>query len=302
MRKLLTVLAVCVCSVMLVVSASAQGVFGAIFTTNSDGTEVNANIYADKGDVYLDGGPGPGAPKTAAGLPDGTYYFQVTDPSGKTLLSTDPLNCRQFIVSGGIITAVTGPCPHTPGSDVDHGATTVQLMPYKDTPNSGGEYKVWATAIQDIDSKCDVTVVDCTPNKLAHGFISSKSKTDNYKVRGVARECDTRFFPDLNGNGYKDDGEDWIDGLGIKWTDTLGASNSKWSYLNTNLDINHEAHVEAVENGTHTISIQNQPGCSVGNIFVNGSALKTKGPQNVYVNVKPSFKSGTIFIDVACVQ
>ena len=52
---------------------------------------MNFNIYDSKDDVYLDGGPGPGAPQTAAGLDDGTYYFMVTDPSGHTLLSEDPI-------------------------------------------------------------------------------------------------------------------------------------------------------------------------------------------------------------------
>ena len=45
-------------------------------------------------------------PQTAAGLDDGTYVFQVTDPSGKALLSTDPARCRQFTVAGGVITGV----------------------------------------------------------------------------------------------------------------------------------------------------------------------------------------------------
>src|SRR6266446_1568148 len=69
---------------------------GAIFTTVFDGSEVNVNQYPSKADVYLDGGPGIGAPQTAAALDDGTYYFQVTDPSGKTLLSTDSIACRRF--------------------------------------------------------------------------------------------------------------------------------------------------------------------------------------------------------------
>ena len=60
---------------------------GAIFTTMPDGSRVNANIYTNAYDVYLDGGPGPNAPPGAAGLPEGDYYFQVTDPSGKKLLS-----------------------------------------------------------------------------------------------------------------------------------------------------------------------------------------------------------------------
>ena len=43
---------------------------GAIFTTLVDGTRVNANIYAAKTDVYLDGGPGNGAPQQSAGASD----------------------------------------------------------------------------------------------------------------------------------------------------------------------------------------------------------------------------------------
>src|SRR5690349_20372995 len=72
---------------------------GAIFTRLPDGSAVNFTIYPSKLDVYLDGGPGPGAPVGAAGLDDGTYVFQVTDPSGKTLLSQDVAACRQIVVS-----------------------------------------------------------------------------------------------------------------------------------------------------------------------------------------------------------
>src|SRR5262249_23479211 len=82
---------------------------GAIFTTIPDGTIVNANTqYMSKCAVYLDGGPGPNAPAKAAGLPAGDYFFQVTDPNGSTLLSTDPVSNRRFRVSNGVITAYTG--------------------------------------------------------------------------------------------------------------------------------------------------------------------------------------------------
>src|SRR5882672_1834064 len=126
-------------AVVAVVSLKAAAPSGAIFTTVVDGSEVNYNIYQAKEDVYLDGGPGPGAPQTAAGLDDGVYVFQVTDPSGKTLLSTDPVECRQFTITTGIITS-TAPssCPHTTGTDVDHNALTIQLFPFDDTPNNGG--------------------------------------------------------------------------------------------------------------------------------------------------------------------
>lgn len=62
---------------------------GAIFTTTPAGDIVNENVrYESKQEVFLDGGPGPNAPRTAAALPAGLYYFQVTDPSGKCLLSS----------------------------------------------------------------------------------------------------------------------------------------------------------------------------------------------------------------------
>ena len=285
------------------VPLKAHAPSGAIFTTLPDGSEVNYNIYASKDDVYLDGGPGVGAPQTAAGLDDGTYVFQVTDPSGKTLLSTDPARCRQVVVSNGIITGVvaTG-CQHLTGLDVDHGATTVQLMPYLDTPNPGGEYKAWITTVEDFLLGCDalgvangLDVVNCggKTGGNAHGFVPRHSKTDNFKVGGSPREIDTRFR----------DGNIWgpfIDGLGIVWTDPLGASNAKWSYLNAALDINHEAHVEAAEGGTHSITIPAQAGCAVGEVYVAGTLQRKRGPQTVKVSISPSFKGDTIFIDVVC--
>jgi hypothetical protein len=62
---------------------------GAIFTTTPGGEIVNENVrYESKLEVFLDGGPGPNAPGSAAALPAGYYYFQVTNPSGKCLLSS----------------------------------------------------------------------------------------------------------------------------------------------------------------------------------------------------------------------
>ena len=276
------------------VTVTAVAPSGAIFTTLADGSEVNYNIYAAKEDVYLDGGPGPGAPQTAAGLDDGIYVFQVTDPSGKTLLSTDPAGCRQFTVSGGIITGVVafGGCQHVTGTDIDHNAVTVQLMPFNDTPNPGGEYKVWVTLLENYVCAGNLAIVDCGPKKqgAAHGFIPRYTKTDNFKVRGGPREIDTRFF-DPQGN--------FLDGRMITWTDTVGGSNIKWSYEDLAHDIHHEAHVEDVENGTHYITIPNQAGCTVGDVFMAGNYQGT-GPQTVAVWVDPNWPGDTIFIDVHC--
>jgi hypothetical protein len=275
--------------------AAGNAPSGAIFTTVADGSEVNFNIYPSKDAVYLDGGPGPGAPQTAAGLDDGIYVFQVTDPSGKTLLSTDAAQCRQFTVLNGIITS-TAPspagCAHLTGLDVDHGATTIQLLPYNDTPNPGGEYKVWATLTSNY-ACTDLTQVDCTTKGSKHGFVPGNSKTDNFKVGGGPLEIDTRFFP----TGQYGD---WIDGLAITHTDPLGGTNVKWSYLAPSHQVFHEAHVEDVETGTHYITVDNQPGCTVGHVLLNGSTLPKTGPQTVAVTVRNNEKTDTLRVDVEC--
>ena len=96
--------------VFLSSSALAARLAGAIFTTDPGGNVVNANVqYTDKREVYLDGGPGPNAPSTAAGLEDGLYVFQVTDPAGKALLSQDPSKCRIVRVENGLIVGLVLP-------------------------------------------------------------------------------------------------------------------------------------------------------------------------------------------------
>jgi hypothetical protein len=272
---------------------------GAIFTTVVDGSEVNFNHYPSKPDVYLDGGPGPGAPQTAAGLDDGTYVFQVTDPSGKNLLSTDLPRCRQFTVSNGIITGVvvTG-CQHSTGTDIDHGAKTVQLIPYNDTPNPGGVYKVWVTTVENFLAGCLALGV---PNGLdiadagrtggnAHGFVCGDSKTDNFKVgKQPVVEIDTRFFDSTT--------KQILDQRKVTWIDTNGAQNDKWSYYAPQLYVMHEAHVEGVETGVHQIVINDQPGATVEYIMTpDGQRLN--GAQTVSVHVPNLNKEKTYWIDV----
>lgn len=211
---------------------------GAIFTTLEDGSRVNANIYENLEDVYLDGGPGPNAPASAAGLPAGDYYFQVTDPSGKTLLSSDEVECRRFTVNEhGVISAVVShlhkikgklqECSHATGTDFDHselGAITVQLFPYAKTPNKGGVYKVWVTRVEDYDPSAT----------QFHGFIPRCSKTDNYKVikKGkdiIPPEICIIKFDDSNMNGVKDEGEVEIEGWPVTVIDPVGTSQTLYT-------------------------------------------------------------------------
>lgn len=229
-------------------SASAQNFSGSIFTTFAGGTVVNGNIYPDKSSVYLNGGP---QNTNSKGLPIGTYYFQVTDPNGNVLLSTDDITCRQVVVgigtggqgvfqghpAGGPLAACTASDGglgnfHANGSvnAANGGSIPVQLCAqsgcpagspdFLDTPNQGGEYKVWLTNVSDYDP------VNC-PN---HGFCAGKSKTDNFKVQAsqCTSNCPSQHFTisgtkfyDANLDGIQDNGE-----AGIQfWQIRIGSSN-----------------------------------------------------------------------------
>lgn len=291
-------------------AAFAHAPSGAIFTTLVDGSEVNFNQFPSKEAVYLDGGPGPGAPQTAAGLDDDTYVFQVTDPSGRRLLSTDPAECRRFEVVGGVIFMVVpaGGCEHNTGFDIDWNATTVQLYPYLDTPNPGGVYKAWVVRVDDFLAGCEelgepngLSVVDCGRSAgNLHGFVPRHSKTDNFKVDDQPIvEIDTRFIDHDTGA--------YIDGMQVEWFDTLGASNTKSSYYAPSLSVFHEAHVEGVEPGYHYIVVDHQEGCFVHDIFLTENRPKDSetvyvgnGPQTVEVRISRKYKELTVFIDVDC--
>lgn len=290
-RKLISVLAALVVALTLSTAPSPAAppyqLSGAIFTTDVTGVPVNLNHYAAKEDVYLNGGPGINAPDDAAGLPAGVYAFQVTDPSGKTLLSSDPVECRRVTVDDeGVFTSVapSGACAHRTGADGEDGGITVQLFPYADTPNNGGVYKVWLTPYD---------ALDCTAPGNKHCFVPRFSKTDNFKVRAKAVvEIDTRFWK----------GDQLLDGLAAHWTDTLGAHNVKYSEWNPAMLAFHEAHVEAAEPGTHVITVENQPGCTITHVTTAGKAyLPTNGTVSVPVVVK-HHQSGehTYWVEVRC--
>jgi hypothetical protein len=186
-RRLLYRLVFLVClTTMVTYSKPAEAVplTGAIFTTDSTCSGVDLNIYTNKSDVYLDGGPQSNGPS----LPAGSYYVQVTEPNG-TLLGTSvgAANPTPFVVaSDGSSACIQLSSVLIKNSDHSVG--------YDDTTNAGGEYKVWASK---------------DPS-----FPNDGSKTDNFKVNvnpnGQGVSITGIKFYDLNLNGVQDPGEPGI--------------------------------------------------------------------------------------------
>jgi hypothetical protein len=282
---LLGTLALCVGLFHEIPAAMAQNkttMTGAIFTTVSDGSAVNANIYASKCAVYLDGGPGVHAPAGAAGLPDGDYYFQVTDPSGKQLLSTDPVSNRRFTVANGVIvtyTGVGGPA-HPVGWDRIHPelrAITIQAAnascptDFLDSPNNGGAYKIWVTPVSSFFG--DATLVDnVCGGGCFHGFSPSQSKTDNFKVN----QSTPTFCVTMQKSLLQPDGITVTPGVNWKFTltDSLGVTNPYFT------DSTGQVQVCGLTAGTYTVSENTSAtGTAINRLTVNGTSLP---PQTVY--------------------
>jgi hypothetical protein len=137
-------------------------------------------------------------------------------------------------------------------------------------------------------------LLDCAAPGNKNCFVPRYSKTDNFKVKqGAIIEIDTRFS---NASGL-------IDGAGVTWVDTLGASNKKYSEYNPAVLAFHEAHVEAAEPGLHSIVINDQPLCTIDRAHgPDGSTYQpTNGSVTVPVSVANNVrKSVTYFVDVDC--
>ena len=129
---------------------------------------VNCNIYPTKEDVFLNGGP------TADRLPPGDYFFAVIDPGSQAdpndgapgnLSSThDSWTNRRFTVNANGTVSYAGTHLFNASND------KIQLAPYDDTTNAGGEY---------IAAVCAVPASPSTTNPP--GAEPSLCKYDAYK-------------------------------------------------------------------------------------------------------------------------
>lgn len=239
------------CASLFASTASAQ-VNGALQTTTSTGTTVNGNLYLSKDAVYISGGPQNKNDNGLAPAP-GFYYFQVTDPSGAVLLSLDDISCRIVYVNNsggpGVVDGIPGTdgsdatagglgnqnCYHSVGArNMSNGVLPVQVcsspgqggcpsgpppgtplanLSYYDTPNPGGEYKVWITPVGNYNNCSNPS------SNITFGFCDSDSKTDNFKVKNP-NQADVIVckFNDLSDDGIQDNGEPFISGWPITAT------------------------------------------------------------------------------------
>lgn len=213
--------------------AQAQQLSGAIFTTLPDGTAVNHNIYDDAKTVYLNGGP---QNHNGSLLPAGIYYFQVTIPSGHLLLSNDPATDRLVLVDdsgrivgrcqedGTLLPGVPGPYPPDPGAltpyphpdgptNVANGNTPVQLWPFDETTNQGGEYKAWLIerALKDKQGHYVFSHTTIEEDGIHLDYKLSETKTDNFKIK-VPGGGDT-FIWEISGNKFYDKDYDGFDSI-----------------------------------------------------------------------------------------
>jgi hypothetical protein len=179
MRRILAILAACLLTVMLPSAVLAAPISGAVFTTEAACDGTNVNIFTSKDAVYLDGGP---AHEGAAGLPDGDYYVQVTEPNGTVLGKTTTASVS---VTGGEFDVC-----YQLSAILSTASSGFTVAGYDTTSNAGGEYKVWASQ--------DPT------------FPNASSKTDNFKVDEEVTQPATlnviKFY-DANANGINDDAQ-----------------------------------------------------------------------------------------------
>ena len=203
----------------IVAAAFAAGLDGAIFTTDSTGADVNQNIYESKLDVYLNGGPaGGGNPnKPPAGLPDGEYYCQVTEPNGTVLgTSIGSGDDTPIVVTNGVFAENYQLWAILIQADFSQG--------YADTTNNGGEYKVWVSRVSD--------------------FANDESKTDNFKVKEQEEDEEDPVDPivhiykfyDANANGTWDSDESAIEGWKIEVAGASGYTDVVYTSWTATLD------------------------------------------------------------------
>lgn len=155
-------------------------VTGHLAVTNAQGMPESCFTSPSQVHFYL----GPALTNCTTNPPvDGDYYFQVTDPSGVNLLSTDPLQDRRFSVRGGRIATGNGvhvtlnsaPCPSS---------RILSVAPFGMSVSAMCQYKLWVTPVWEYHLK---------PAGF-HGFVPHRSLAQNFVVMKPVAQSTIRGF------------------------------------------------------------------------------------------------------------
>src|SRR5215471_7102744 len=198
---------------------SPVAVFGSISTVGSGNPASAQSLFGRREDAFLAAGPLTTPCFFPAYLTDGKYYFQVTDPSGATLLSTDVVSERAVTVKGGVLFSYDGKT-HTTDGKTACGSLAVNLMPYADAGSQKAAYVVWLTPAANFDGSASAVDSICGAGCF-HGFHAEQSLNFGFRVEDK-KSCEPTFcasgtvFNDANGNGIRDAGENGIPGVTVR--------------------------------------------------------------------------------------
>jgi hypothetical protein len=208
-------------------------------------------------------------------MAEGDYYFQVTDPSGQKLLSTDPVSNRRVTIANGVIVSYSG--THPTGinqAQWKSRAMTVGLAgpncptDFADTPNRRGAYKVWLTPVEEYrdTARCR--------RRCFHGFMASESKTTVFRVKEAAPPPPSACLT-VTSQVAPLDSSDFAPAVGwdITVTDPLGTEN------NLVTDSSGEVKVCDLVDGRYVVTQEQEPNTMVIGLFVNGLEFL---PDSVY--------------------
>ncbi len=153
--------------------------------------DVNCNIYTAKQHVWLNAGPAA----TSTGFGDGEYFFVVLEPGGGVndddsgnlsdemgVPGGDAYTNRVFTISGGVATYSGS---HTVTGNASASAK-IRLVPYDDTSNPGGEYRIAICRLGDVGSTAD---------DWDYPAGSNQCKRDNFKVLEGPTDVGGEVFP-----------------------------------------------------------------------------------------------------------
>ncbi len=206
--------------------------------TTVDASSTAVSIFSDKEDVFFTAGPTTSGCPFTQFVPDGRYYFQVTDLSGTRLLSSDPVAERAVTVHNGVLSSYGG-TTHSTEAQGPCGALAVGLAPFRDAGNLVASYLLWLTPVSHFEG--DATQIDpVCGSGCFHGFRPEFSLTTSFRVEDK-RFCEDTFcvsgvkFEDRNGNGLRDSGEPGLPGVEIHASDVDDASRAPLTGL-TNAD------------------------------------------------------------------